>query len=113
MITKFKLFENLSKLPKIGDYVIIDCESFTGSDDKELYDLYSNNVGKIIGGDSDENYYDVQWEKTPELKGSRINYFRKMGRLKNVRQYHISFFECWSDDKEELEAHLSAKKYNL
>lgn len=115
MITKFKIFESFNRLPRIGDYVIIDCEAFTGSDDKKLFELYSNNVGKIIGGNNDDNYYEVQWENVPDFGdiGYRKDYFGSVGRLKNAREYHISFFECWSEDKEELEAHLSAKKYNL
>jgi len=115
MITKFKLFENINRAPEIGDYVIIDCGSFSGPDDRQLYDLYCNNVGEIIGGNSDEGYYDVKWENVPEFDeiGYRKDYFKKRGPLKNARQYHISFFVCWSDDKEELEAYLSAKKYNL
>jgi hypothetical protein len=108
MITKFKLFENVSQPPKIGDYVIIDYTGFVqASGDKQLYDFYLNNVGKVIGGNNEDHQY--QWEKVPIF----TDRFRKDYFKNNIREYHGSWFMCWSDDKEELEAYLTAKKYNL
>ena len=117
MITKFKIFESISKSPELGDYVIVDFTSFK-RDDELLYDLYLNNVGQIVGVNSDESMYDVKWENAPKFEDKfRKNYF---GRLGNTRQYHIDWFVCWSDNKKELEEYLSdlrlkeeAIKYNL
>ena len=99
MITRFKIFENVSQPPEIGDYVIIDCRGFEGPDEKELYDLYSNNVGKIISGNSEENRYEIQWEKVPDFSKDK---FKKDYFKKNIREYHSSWLMYWSDNKEEI-----------
>lgn len=127
MITKFRLFESINKLPEIGDYVAISADALIDlfdtnydskdskdlEDIKKLSDFYKNNVGKIISYTDDENYYNIQWEHTPKLFGMQENWFKQVKKLKNSKKHHISWFLCWSDKREELEAYLSAKKYNL
>jgi len=101
MITKFKIYESVYRLPKIGDYVLFnkDCV-FVYNDD--LNDGYY--IGQIKSLYVDGGYwlYDVDnIQKQP----------------KKTREYLITnkrFQECWySENKEELEIIKNAKKYNI
>lgn len=111
MITKFKIFENISILPKIDDYVIINPEEFVYSH-KILYSFFLNlPIGQIIntktahGGT--ELTYQIKFEDVPnEVAGS---YFDS----DNSRYFTINYFNYWSSNKEEIGAITQAKKYNL
>lgn len=106
MITKYKIFENINKLPKLNDYVILDKEPYKYSS-KIWYDFISSSIGQIIdirrqhGGTS--TIYRVKFDNTPE------NYLDKKG----IGTFTIEFFDCWSSNRSELELILDTKKYNL
>lgn len=97
MITKFKIFESINELPKVGDYVLIK-RSNVGS---LSIDFFDNNIGQISR--IEEDFYYVNFEKSP-IKS--IEYYKN-------RRYSINEFKYWSSDKEELEEFLAAKKFNL
>jgi len=87
MITKFKIFEN-NNLPKEGDYVIFNFW-------KEL------TIGKIT-----------------ELRDPSYTYryfVQEFDKIYNNSGTSLSITEIieWSENKEELELKLQAKKYNL
>jgi hypothetical protein len=114
MITNFKIFETVSTQPNLGDYVIL----FPKNGSSEALSVYnkfiSENVGEIVeirrehGGTG--YIYFVKFENIPEiLSFSHTNYFRK----NNTSDYTTQHFRYWSENKEELEAILSAEKYNL
>jgi len=100
MITKYKIFESVYRLPKIGDYVLFDKDCIFG---------YS--------GDLNEGYYIGQLKSTID-EGYWIGNVENIQKEYNSkREYLITnkrFKECWySENKEELENILKEKKYNL
>lgn len=102
MITKFKIFETISLPIKVGDYVLIDYEQSTR---KEIRDFYSSNICKVIkigrehGGSN--LIFTIKFDKgLPGIISDEMS----------IQYYKI---KCWSDNKEELEALITSKKYNL
>lgn len=110
MITKFKIFEKLNELPKIGDYVLLNTEEYEDSA-KIWREFISIQIGKIIkiktehGGISD--IYEIKFENAPD---NIQEYFLRSDNTISVR---IERFKYWSSDKNELESILNSKKYNL
>ena len=108
MITKFKIFENLNELPKVGDYVLLNTNKYSA---KMWQDFIETHIGEIVkiekehGGTS--NIYEIQFENvTREIQ----DYFFSRDNTKKLR---IEEFKYWSSDKNGLEAILNSKKYNL
>jgi hypothetical protein len=100
MITNFKIFENISKLPKVGDYVIIN-NNFFPYDNSIIFKI--ENIEKEHGGES------LVYTFTTVEVGEK-----ERDLLSNTfRTYRNYKFDCWSDNKEELEIYINAKKYNL
>lgn len=114
MITKFKIFEvrwdtyqdsPLIEDLEIGDYVIC-------YEQMELIrDFISNNVGQyVMDRGFDEKFrYLIKYENIPT---SISDYLTDDGN-KNCRRMASYEIVKWSKNKEELEAELAAKKYNL
>lgn len=82
MITKYKIFENVYRSPKIGDYIIIN---------KEIDDVNDDIIEKITLYDKNAGYF-------------ASDYYIEFSDLKKT---------YWSENKEELEEIINAKKYNL
>jgi len=111
MITKFKLFENISTSPKIGDYVIINEVEFSFSS-KVFYEFIKSNIGKIestyISHGGTEKFYVIRFDLKiiPDLI---VTMFNKDGD----RSFNFSDLKFWSSNKEELEILINSKKYNI
>ena len=113
MITKFKIFESVNiGEPEIGDYVICEEESINNTDVKNYTE---NNIGKIVdnlfyGGDC--NFlvkYNIDF-KTTKFRKER---FQLDFHPEGCRIMKNEEIEYWSKDKEQLEAILAIKKYNV
>lgn len=106
MVTKFKIFEKLNELPKIGDYVLLDINNYTSSP-KIWQDFIKNNIGEIVEIDTEHGglsfIYKVKFENIPE--NVKDTFF--------IHYDYINSFLYWSSDKNELEMILNTKKYNL
>lgn len=86
-----KTYENLEE-PQIGDFVVINVSHITN-----FKDFIENNVGKIIKTDAHINWpYEIQYDI---IKKSII-----------TSRKEILYF---SKNKEDCEAYLASKKYNL
>jgi hypothetical protein len=103
-----KTFESIDE-PKEGDYII--AKSTNRHIGTHAVDVFCrNNIGQIIGiiydRIPDKPIYKVKYENVPAgLKISNLN--------NNIRGFFKKDFELWSKDKEELEAMIAAKKYNI
>ena len=95
MITRFKLFEDVSKLPQVGDWVIFNVAGMGNS----RLDAVELIIGKILKINKD-NWFDIKFKLTG-AKGSFTHFF------------NIKDFKYWSNNKEELEILLQKDKYNL
>lgn len=96
MITKFKIFENVSYPYKVGDYLLIIVRSRNV--------LYNDVLCQII-----EIRNDGQIEV--EILDNRIeNILRKEKFNVVVNKNSII---CWSENRDELEAIIKSNKYNL
>lgn len=104
MITKFKIFENLSIKPEVGNWVIIDDEVFKYGA-KIFYNYIKDKIFQIewiytLHGGTDKRYQ-LKIENFPEeLKGI-------------IKDFRVTDFKYWTNNKDELEELLTAKKYNL
>ena len=110
MITKFKIYNSFNEgEPEVGDYVICTTKY---SPDLNLY--LSNQIGKIIGIDNENNRvepYQVHFINVPD----------SLRKYKNVRDYKysntipFSRFEIinWSKSKEELKNIFDTNKFNI
>ena len=118
MITKFKIFESINILPKVGDYVLIKIDKFGAS---KLQDFYSNNIGQITDFDlhrarfiQGENFYYIKFQN---VEKDIIPYFDSKTTYQNIitvyKKFSINRFEYWSENKEDLEEIIKEKKYNL
>ena len=105
MITKFKLFETISKdEPEIGDWVVCN--------ESELYSYYdvinftSNNIGKYIRYDTDfMGPYVIYYEEIPKTLEKYFSH--------NERNMSLDEIKYISKNKEELEYIIQTNKFNL
>lgn len=129
MITKFKIFENINKQPKVGDYVIIDADEFNYFNDwnENVINFIKSNIGQIqsisshVQGPNDESskvrFY-IKFENVPD-NISYSNFKNRKPRSlsvfseKDIRGFLSNDIKYWSNNKDELEAILQSKKYNL
>ena len=113
MITKFKIYEAINQgKPKVGDYVILNySETNTNDIKKSLF--IDNSVGKIFR--KEEEFFYVRYYNIPEeiLKDFKYSDYSDGIRVGNSVFIHTDDILYWSEDKEELEVILTAKKYNL
>jgi len=107
-----KTFENI-KEPQVGDYVNCKEDNIYTSNKESLYNFIYNNVGKIhIIRDKNVTYrrYVVYYDNVPDDIKDRFD-DRKNGLMsRNYNDEEILFF---SENKQEVEAYIQAKKYNL
>ena len=96
---------NINK-PKVGDYVLCE-EKYTENVTVQYQDVLnfiSNNVG-VIKFIRNNDFY-VAYNNVPQ---ELTRFFRD----ENSRRMENSEIKYWSDNKEELEAILASKKYNI
>jgi hypothetical protein len=115
MITKFKIFENMNDgEPKRFDYVIVNPQNPRMSEYPELLKFLTETIGKIISRMWTDSYC-IIYENIPD---EIMYYFEHLISVCDSDSYYYKYFEreeieFWSEDKEELEKVLDAKKYNL
>ena len=121
MITNFKIFENLNREPKVGDYVI--CKEDNGiawtEYTKKVENFINGSVGRIdkirkTTKSNQPNKYTIQYFNVPsEIKKAFFTFGGK--DLKDYRIRILSRKEIvyFSNNKEDCEVYLSSKKYNL
>jgi hypothetical protein len=99
-----KLFENINE-PQIGDYVL--CKEMD-SNDKKLLEFIDNNVGRIVDTKPETDVFTelfvIKYKNIP---------FDNNWQNKNTRYFLREEILFWSKDKEDCEAFLNAKKYNI
>lgn len=121
MITKFKLFENISQKLKIGDFVI--CKYYSNNDYQKLSDFISKNIGILMkkdGGDTVKvEYFPISNEDKKIFRKYRKDQGFDNPKSKfnfspdNYLIFDLDEVEYWSNNKEELETLIQANKYNL
>ena len=101
-----KTYENIDDKPKLGDYVICNGDRLSWCTN-EIKNFLSNNIGRIILiNDRDVNYL-VQYDYIP--KELDIYFYNSS----NLRPINIDDIIKFSENKEDLEMYINAKKYNL
>lgn len=91
MITKFKLFENINEGEvQVGDYILHKSRR-----DEGLYDILTTTIGQVLS-----------------INGYREARVRFDSPI-NIMFIDLDRIEYWSKNREDLEAILAAKKYNL
>jgi hypothetical protein len=96
-----KTFESKNKTPEVGDYVI--CEDDFGNE--IITNFISSTAGKIkkkLKGNLDSHTYLVYYENAPNI-----------GFRNSCREMTLKDIIHFSKNKEDLEAILAAKKYNM
>ena len=107
-----KAFEFLSRLPKIGDFVIV----YYQYDDLDGLKIFlDNHVGEVtnIGVSTYDKYMDVSYKNVPKNIKHYFYYDsddENTDYLKIIGKDNINKL---SEDREELESYLMSKKYNL
>jgi len=104
MITSFKIFENDTIEPQIGDYVLTEFEGGTVSklDNGVLIDDYiKNEIGKVVKMSGSLNFL-VEYPSYLPRDLDKLNWWFKKREILH-----------FSKDKEELKTYIDAKKYNL
>ena len=95
MITKFKIFENISYPYKVGDYLLIKIRSRN-----VLYNDVLCQIIEIRGIDIDVEIFDNRVEDI-------------LTREKFIVVINHNSIVCWSENRDELEAIIKSNKYNL
>ena len=112
-----KRFEELNNEPELGDYVI--CSEFPENDYDTYYEIdkfLTNNVGRYVKNVEDDDlvedyFYIIEYENVPDYL---FLYFPEEKGVKNrCRRLNRKSIIDFSKDKEELEAKISAKRYNI
>jgi len=100
-----KTYEDLQQIPQVGDYVL--CKDYITSDIETRID---SNIGKISNYDDINEYYTIIYDS--KYKNSIL--YKKTGgngyMRRGIRQHSIIM---WSKNKEDIEAYIQSKKYNL
>jgi len=109
MVTNFKKFESINIQPKVGDYVIADRASYI---DNIRNDVFHISVGKLIN--IYESIYEVEYI-LPRYIFMMYGFENKTrnGIHYSTFNFRLNDIKYNSKDKEELEAILASKKYNL
>ena len=108
-----KTYENITVLPKLGDYVI--CYEKVDHDlHVKFAKFLSKNIGRIVSTNvtsvNGVNYnYLIQYNKIPEILNTYFDEYDKP----NSRPMNIDEIIEFSENKEDLKAYMAAKKYNL
>jgi len=107
-----KTYEGKKEKPKVGDYVI--CTDFTNIKPKEK-EYIENTIGKLVDiAEGMTNPYTVYYENAPQIFTNFCFLgYDEIVKLDNCRWYDRKEILFFSPDKEECEAYLAVKKYNL
>ena len=116
-----KQYEELNDEPKIGDYIvaitfgILDDPSVVNNLTDRVVDVIlfmHDNVGKLIKITAGENKYMVRYDLPVEILNKfdpEVDNINSLGTF-NLKPTNILF---WSNNKEDAELFMNAKKYNL
>lgn len=99
-----KFFEKNNKMPKVGDYILIDFQNKITGNDGSVY-FIENSIGKVIHIEHDVIY--AKYDNVP------IEYMNKYFNSSDTLTIHYSWISHISKYKKDLETLLNAKKYNL
>ncbi len=97
MIIKFKLFEEINKLPEIGDYVIVDGYE-AGYAEKGIH-FFNTHIGKIVNISNINKVCQIEFEEKFEDESALF-----CGTDKLI---------YYSKNKKDVELYLASMKYNL
>ena len=123
MITKFKLYESMNiGEPKVGDWVICD-EGYNWQVlgktlflDNPLLKFIRENIGYFYEYDYDNDAlhpYHICYYNVPDYLYDDFNKTIVNGKEVMYRIFRLTEIIYWSEDKEDLEYILDAKKYNI
>ena len=111
-----KTYENFKKEPEAGDYVICNENNNLSSN---ICNFISNNIGKIvyyINNDEFKKYnvqkdyrYIIEYDNIP----ANIQTYFSYTVAEDCRRMSRDEIIYWSKNREDLEAIIDAKKYNL
>ena len=110
MITNFKIYESIYKLPKKGDYVLCEeKQEFSETINK----LIKDKIGIIVDVNNYEhNPYNVKFLELIDIsKMTRPDRYHLFND--NCRTFNESEIIHFSKDREYLEALINSKKYNI
>jgi hypothetical protein len=99
-----KIYEELYDEPNIGDYVICKLNIVNSI----LDNFYQTTIGKIVSAiriSPTKRLYRVEYENTPDKNGTK--------QFPHRREFATDEILHYSKNREDLEAILDAKKYNL
>lgn len=110
-----KTFELLSRLPKVGDFVIIYYNNLGHDDDIDgLKTFLDSHVGEIIEiPEKYGKYMYVYYKEVPENIRQYFYYDSYEEDADYMKIVGIDNIDRLSEDREELESYLTSKKYNL
>ena len=91
-----------------GDYVI--CKENLINNESIITNFINNNVGKIFAVNDVSHDFLVQYEDIPT---NLEKYFKFVYGRNDIRGMNSNEIKDWSKSKEELEAKLVIKKYNI
>lgn len=97
--------------PKVGDYVICEINfGDSGYANIKLQEFLTNTVGRIVAikDNYTHNYY-VKYDTLPKKLKRHI----QPGYTDNIITFRKRSIKYFSENREDLEAMLQAKKYNL
>jgi len=101
-----KTYEDTQEKPQVGDYVL--CKNYIVGD---IEDRIASEIGIIKNYESEYDSYTIKYDpKKPPSKdsirrGTNLYYYRR-----DVKTYSIIM---WAKNKEDIEAYIQSKKYNL
>lgn len=111
-----KTFELLSRLPEVGDFVIVYYYNLGHDDDLDgLKTFLDNHVGEIvdIGDNKYDRYMDVSYKNVPNNIRQYFYYYSDDENTEYMKIISKDNINKLSEDREELESYLTSKKYNL
>lgn len=109
-----KLFEELEVEPKIGNYVI--CKLNSKAYGPEFKKFLPTIIGKIVNRQDvfpDKVNYAIRYEEDDVPEEFRDYFISHLKSFNYVRWQNSKDIIFWSENKEDVEAYLEAKKYNM
>jgi len=111
-IKTFEKFEKLEDFPRVGNYVFLETDFYN----PKLQDFFTNHVGKIIRISNRINpiqeTIEVKYENS-DVPDDLETYFRYNEIDGYVKGFNLDQIEFFSKNKEDVEAYIQSKKYNL
>lgn len=97
MITKFKIFEEEKWNDDIGSYVVVRNDRYP--------EFFENNIGEITKMYYPGAWFDLKYTKAPDYIIEYMEY--------SMKGFNVADILIKSKNKQECEAYLAAKKYNI